>query len=93
VSTPLPARVTRVRIGPNEARDVTVIDDTTLIATYMGGGDGPEDVTVTTDAGEATAAGAFYAVPPPRPPTINGVEPNSGRGGTIVTIHGSGFQQ
>jgi hypothetical protein len=93
VATPLPARVTRVRIGPNEARDVTVIDDTTLIATYMGGGDGPEDVTVTTEAGEATAAGAFYAVPPPRPPTIAEVEPASGRGGTVVTIRGSGFEQ
>jgi hypothetical protein len=84
---------TRVRIGPNESRDVEVISDTEVIATYMGGGDGPEDVEVTTSAGSVTAQGAFYAVRPPSPPTIASVTPNGGVGGTRVLIRGSGFEE
>jgi hypothetical protein len=89
-----PTGGTRVRIGPNEAPPgmVEVISDTELIAPYMGGGDGPEDVTVITSAGTATATGAFYAEQPPRPPTIEAVEPDRGLGGTRVTIRGTGFQ-
>jgi hypothetical protein len=83
---------TQVWIGPNECRDVEVISPTELVATYMGGGDGPEDVRVQTSSGSATAAEAFYAERPPQPPTINGVSPPSGRGGTRVTITGSGFE-
>ena len=83
---------TRVWIGPNEARDVEVISDTELVATYMGGGDGPEDVTVTTSAGRVTAAGAFYAERTPPAPTINDVRPNRGRGGVRVTVTGTGFE-
>lgn len=87
-----PTGGTVVRIGPNEARDVEVISETELRARYMGGGDGPEDVTVTTSAGTTTATGAFYAERPPAPPTINGVEPDRGLGGTVVTIRGTGFR-
>jgi hypothetical protein len=89
-----PSAATRVRIGPNEAPpgSVEVISDTELTAPYMGGGDGPEDVTVTTSAGQATATGAFYAERPPQPPTITAVEPDRGPGGTRVTIRGTGFQ-
>jgi hypothetical protein len=89
-----PTGGTRVRIGPNEAPPgmVEVISDTELTAPYMGGGDGPEDVVVTTSAGSATAAGAFYAERPPSPPTIEAVEPARGVGGTRVTIRGTGFQ-
>ena len=83
---------TTVRIGPNEALAVQVISDTELVATYAGGGDGPEDVVVTTTAGSATASGGFVAVPPPRPPTIAAIEPNAGPGGTRVTIRGTGFE-
>jgi hypothetical protein len=83
---------TRVWIGPNEARDVEVISPTEVIATYMGGGDGPENVMVETSAGHVVADGAFFAERAPQPPTINGVSPGSGRGGTRVTIHGTGFE-
>lgn len=83
---------TEVQIGPNQARDVVVISPTQLEATYMGGGLGPEDVVVTTSQGSVTAAGAFDALPPPRPPTITSVTPAQGRGGTRVTIEGSGFE-
>jgi hypothetical protein len=84
---------TTVRIGPNEARDIVVVSPTELQATYMGGGDGPEDVEVTTSAGSTTAQGAFFAVRPPTPPTINSVTPTGGVGGTRVTIRGSGFEE
>lgn len=80
---------TRVQIGPNEARDVEVISPTELTATYMGGGDGPEDVIVSTSAGSATMTGGFLAL---RPPTITGVTPDRGPGGTRVLIRGSGFE-
>jgi hypothetical protein len=83
---------TRVWIGPNEARDVEVISPTQVVATYMGGGDGPEDITVQTSAGRVTAEGVFVAERPPQPPTITGVAPSSGRGGTRVAIAGSGFE-
>jgi hypothetical protein len=84
---------TRVRIGPNESPAVEVLSDTELVATYMGGGLGPEDVTVTTSKGSATAAGAFTAVPhPPAGPTIDNVAPDAGPGGTRVTIRGTGFE-
>ena len=83
---------TRVQIGPNEALAVQVISPTELEATYAGGGLGPEDVVVTTSQGSVTAAGAFDALPPPRPPTITSVTPSAGRGGTRVVIEGSGFE-
>lgn len=84
-----------VRIGPNQTPPdlVEVISDTELVATYMGGGLGPEDVEVTTPAGTAVATGAFNALPNPRPPSIAGVDPDSGRGGTRVRILGSGFTE
>ena len=84
---------TRVRIGPNEALNVVVVSDTELLATYAGGGDGPEDVVVTTSAGEATAAGGFLHVARPKPPTIAEIAPDSGQGGTRVTIRGTGFEE
>jgi hypothetical protein len=83
---------TRVWIGPNEARDVEVISPTEVTATYMGGGDGPENVMVETSAGHVVADGAFYAERPPQPPTISAVTPGSGRGGVRVTITGTGFE-
>jgi hypothetical protein len=83
---------TTVRIGPNEALAVEVISDTVLEATYAGGGEGPEDVEVTTSAGSVVASGAFVAIPNPRPPTIAAVEPATGRGGQRVTIRGTGFE-
>lgn len=81
----------RVWIGPNESVEVEVVSDTELVAQYMGGGDGPEDVVVRTALGETTAKGAFYAQQRPRPPTISAITPDAGVGGTRVTIHGSGF--
>ena len=84
---------TTVRIGPNEALAVQVISPEELVATYAGGGDGPEDVVVTTSAGSATASGGFTHIPHPRPPTITAIEPDSGRGGTRVTIRGTGFEE
>lgn len=83
---------TRVWIGPNEAREVEVISPTELVATYMGGGGEREDVTVQTSKGSVTAEGAFSHENPPTLPTIDRVNPNSGRGGTRVTIHGTGFE-
>jgi hypothetical protein len=80
---------TRVQIGPNEALDVTVISTTQIIATYAGGGDGPEDVIVSTSVGTATLPGGFDAL---RPPVITAVVPSRGPGGTRVTIHGHGFE-
>jgi hypothetical protein len=83
---------TRVRIGPNESHTVEVLSPTELVATYMGGGDGPEDVTVSTSAGSATAAEAFFALRPPQAPTIESITPDAGVGGTRVRITGSGFE-
>lgn len=83
---------TRVWIGPNEARDVEVISSTQLVATYMGGGGESEDVIVETRHGSVVARGAFSHENPPPLPTIEKVEPNSGRGGTRVTIVGTGFE-
>jgi hypothetical protein len=84
---------TTVRIGPNQALNVVVVSDTELLATYAGGGDGPEDVVVTTAAGEATVAGGFLHVARPKPPTITEIAPDSGQGGTRVTIRGTGFEE
>ena len=86
-----PAGTVVVMIGPNQALDVQVVSDTEILATYAGGGEGPEDVVVTTRVGEARAAGAFYAQRPPPPPAIAAVTPAGGTGGTRVRITGSGF--
>lgn len=80
---------TRVIIGPNEALDVEVISSTELRATYAGGGDGPEDVIVTTALGTARLEGGYFAL---RPPLITSVTPDRGAGGTRVTIRGAGFE-
>lgn len=84
------AMPTKVKIGPNESRDVQVISSTELTADYAGGWLGPCDVTVETSAGSTTAPNAFNATP--HPPTITSVTPNAGPGNTRVTIRGSGFE-
>jgi hypothetical protein len=80
---------TRVQIGPNVALDVEVVSTTELHATYAGGGDGPEDVIVTTSVGETRLPGGFEAL---RPPLITSVIPSRGVGGTRVVIRGHGFE-
>lgn len=83
---------TKVRIGPNESPTVEVLSDRELIATYMGGWDGPCDVVVETSKGSAVAENAFTATPRPLV-TIDEVTPDHGHGGTRVRITGSGFEE
>lgn len=53
---------------------------------------GVVDVTVTTDGGSVTAAGAFEVLADSAaPPTIDNVVPNSGEVGVALTISGTGF--
>lgn len=58
------------------------------------GGSGPVDVVVTNpDTQSATLKNAFNYTPPPGPPSVGSVTPSSGssKGGTAITVAGSGF--
>jgi hypothetical protein len=89
------ATATKVSIGDNQT-SFNVISDTSL-EIYIPAGEVAEtvDIIVTTIGGtsERTSADQFTYLPPPPPPTVTGLSPSSGteRGGTNVTITGSGF--
>jgi large repetitive protein len=79
-----------VEFGTTAATDVTFVSATQITATAPAGAVGTVDITVTT-AGKTSATSSsdqFTYVP-----SVTSVSPSSGlaSGGTVVTIHGSGF--
>jgi plastocyanin len=84
-----------VTIGALTATNVTVVDSATITATTPSApASAPlgvaQDVAVhNTDGTSTTKSGAFtYTL---APLTISSISPNSGKGGTIVALRGSGF--
>lgn len=83
---------TAVMFGANNATSFEVLQDDEVTA-IAPAGSGTVDVTVTTPDGTSlrTAADQFtYGTPPPAP-TVAAVAPQSGAGGTVVTITGTNF--
>jgi hypothetical protein len=85
---------TGVQFGSTPATSFTVNSATSVTATAPAGNAGAVDVTVTTPGGTSATSSAdqfTYVVPPPSPPTVIIVNPNSGPAGTSVTVSGSNF--
>lgn len=83
---------TAVMFGANNATLFEVADES-FIEAIAPAGSGTVDVTVTTPDGTSlrTAHDQFtYGTPPPAP-TVAAVAPQSGAGGTVVTITGTNF--
>src|SRR5262249_44356162 len=71
------------------AATFTVVLDSRVVATVPAGATSGQ-ISVTTGSGSATSAGSFTVTGSP-PPSISSFSPTSGKGGTNVTINGSGF--
>ena len=87
---------TAVKFGPNNAASFTVNSDTSITAVSPEGSPNRVDVTVTSPDGTSPTSPAdefAYLTPPPSPPTVTRVEPNTGpaAGGTSVTLTGTNF--
>jgi hypothetical protein len=85
---------TGVQFGSTAATSFTVNSATSITATAPAGQAGAVDVTVTTPGGTSATSAAdqfTYVVPPPAPPTVTIVSPNSGPAGTSVTVSGTNF--
>jgi uncharacterized protein YhjY with autotransporter beta-barrel domain len=81
---------TAVTIGGAAATGISVVNDTTLMATTPAGAAGARDVVVTNPVGSGTGSGLYTYI---AAPTVTAVSPNSGpaAGGTSVTITGTNF--
>ena len=81
---------TTVKFAAALASDVNVIDDNRVEVTLPPGAPGNADVAVTNPNGTGLCAGCFRYIAPVK---ILSVDPASGptRGGTAVTIHGTGL--
>jgi hypothetical protein len=83
---------TGVRFGSNAATNVTVVSDTQITATAPAGQPGATvDVTVTTTRGTSATNSADQFTYQNAAPRVTRVTPNTGQGGTIVAITGTGF--
>ncbi|MER5430680.1 IPT/TIG domain-containing protein [Streptomyces sp. NPDC002588] len=82
---------TAVSFGGTPALGFSVPDDTTILATTPPHPAGTVTVGVTTPAGTGSGGSHTYLVPPP--PAVDGIAPAAGstRGGTLVTLTGTGF--
>ena len=83
-----------VYVGGVPAQDIVVVDSTKITATTPRGTLGPAGVqVVNADGGAYTLPGSFYYVDATQPLTVTGISPSNGpiRGGTLVTITGTGF--
>lgn len=87
-----------VKFGTTSVVTYTV-NSSTSIRTTSPAGSGTVHITVITPAGTSTTSSAdqftYNATPPPTPPTVTGVSPNSGptTGGTTVTITGTNLDK
>src|SRR6185295_8481725 len=80
-----------VRFGNASATNVNVVSASTITATTPGGAVGTVSVTVTNPGGQSsTLPSAFTYLAAPAP-TISGISPSTGTGGTSVTISGANF--
>jgi YD repeat-containing protein len=79
---------TKVFFGGQAAASLIVESPTRLTVTTPASAAGVADVTVKTDSGEATRAGAYTFV---AAPVISSFAPLAARGGSTVTIHGTSF--
>ncbi|WP_330351378.1 IPT/TIG domain-containing protein [Streptomyces sp. NBC_00582] len=82
---------TAVTFGGTPADDFSVPDDTTILATAPAHPAATVTLDVTTPAGTASGAPYTYLIPPA--PTVGGISPASGstRGGTLVSLTGTGL--
>ena len=84
----------KVWFGASEASGVTVTGATTIDCTTPAGSAGKVDVKVTNpDGGTVTLPKGFEYLDAAAAPSIGSIEPNTGsvKGGTLVTVSGSGF--
>ncbi len=81
---------TQVRVGGALATNVNVIDDNRLFATTPAGAPGAADLEIDNPNGSGICSGCYRYL---AHVVIDSVEPAAGpsRGGTAVTVHGSGF--
>ena len=82
-------------IGSSQATNVNVVSSSSITATTPAGAAGTVSVTVTNPDGQsATLPSSYTYVQMAPPPSVTGVNPNTGAasGGTSVSISGSNFQ-
>jgi hypothetical protein len=83
---------TGVQFGGRPATNVTVVSDTQITATAPAGQPGTSvDVTVTTPRGPSATNSADRFTYQNAAPAVRRVTPDTGQGGTIVAITGTGF--